>query len=192
MSSIQALISSKIRIEILRILTLNAESALHINELIRQTGFSPRGVERELKNLLSVGILRKEISGNQHHYQLDSACPIYPEIKGLVLKTVGLYDVLKRAFAPAKDHIELVFVFGSFATGDYGNKSDVDLFVVSDLPGVELAKLTGPVQNEIGRAVNVSHFSTEEFRRRKQEKDHFVTRALGDPRMTIIEKLNDT
>jgi predicted transcriptional regulator len=65
MSCLQALISSKIRIEILRILTLNTESALHINELIRQTGFSPRGVEKELKNLLSAGILKKGSSPNR-------------------------------------------------------------------------------------------------------------------------------
>jgi predicted nucleotidyltransferase len=136
--------------------------------------------------------LKKEVSGNQHHYHLDSSCPVYPEIKSLVLKTVGLCDVLKRALAPAEDHIELACVFGSFAKGDYGNESDVDVLLVSDLPGVELAKLTGPVQNEIGRAVNVSHFSVEEFRRRKQEKDHFVTRILENHRMMIIEKSNDT
>jgi exodeoxyribonuclease V alpha subunit len=47
MDSIHALISSKTRIEILRILVLNPESAFHINELSRQTGFSPRGVEKE-------------------------------------------------------------------------------------------------------------------------------------------------
>jgi len=192
MSSLQALISSKIRIEILRILTLNNERGLYINELIRKTGFSPRGVEKELKNLLSAGILKKEITGNQHRYQLDPTCPVHSEIKGLILKTVGLYDVLKRALAPAEDHIELACVFGSFAKGDYGNESDVDVLVVSDLSGLELAKLTGPVQNEIGRAVNVSHFSVEEFRKRKQEKDHFVTRILEDHRMMIFDKSNDT
>ena len=191
MAILQALISSKIRIEILRILTLNTESALHINELIRKTGFSPRGVEKELKNLLSAGILKKEISGNQHRYQLDSTCPVYPEIKGLVLKTVGLHEVLNGALAPAVKQIEFACIFGSFAKGDYGNDSDVDVLVVSDLPGIELSKLTGPVQNEIGRAVNVSHFSVEEFRKRKQEKDHFVTTILENNQMVIIGKSND-
>ncbi|MDL1975976.1 MAG: winged helix-turn-helix domain-containing protein [Deltaproteobacteria bacterium] len=86
----EPLISSKTRIEILRILALNPESAFHINELSRRTGFSPRGVERELKNLLAGGILKMEVLGNQHRYQLDPHCPINREIRGIVLKTVGL------------------------------------------------------------------------------------------------------
>jgi hypothetical protein len=51
----EPLISSKTRIEILKILALNPESAFHINQLGRQTGFSPRGVEKELKNLIGTG-----------------------------------------------------------------------------------------------------------------------------------------
>ncbi len=89
MASIQALISSKIRIQVLRILTLNPENSFHINEMSRRTGFSLRGVEKELKNLLSGGILKREVSGNQHRYRLDPQCPIYVEIKGIFMKTGG-------------------------------------------------------------------------------------------------------
>ncbi len=186
MPSIQALMSSKIRIEVLRILTLNPESSFHINEMSRRTGFSPRGVEKELKNLLSGGILKREVSGNQHRYQLDPQCPILGEIKSIFLKTVGLTEVFKAALNPVKEKIELAFVFGSFATDDYGNQSDIDLLVVSELAGVRLAELLGPVQNEIGRSINVSQFSPVEYRRRLQEKDHFVSQVIEGPRMTII------
>jgi predicted transcriptional regulator len=57
MTDVRTLISSKIRIEILKILALNPESTFNINELSRRTGFSIRGVEKELKNLLTGGIL---------------------------------------------------------------------------------------------------------------------------------------
>jgi predicted nucleotidyltransferase len=192
MSSLRALISSKIRVELLRILVLNPESAFHINELSRRTRFSPGGVERELKNLLSGGILKKEVSGNQHHYQLDPHCPINREIRGIVLKTVGLSDLLNDALRPVEDKIEMAFVFGSFASGDYGNDSDIDLFVVSDLAGVKLAELLGPVQNEIGRAINTSQFAPTEYKERRQRGDHFLTRVFDGPRIMIIGDIDES
>jgi len=191
MVDLRALISSKTRIELLRILALNPEDAFHINELSRRTGFSLRGVAKELQSLFSGGILKKEISGNQHRYQLDPDCPIHNEIKGLVLKTVGLSDVLKRVLGPVEKKIELALIFGSFASGDYDNTSDVDLFVVSELSGVKLSELLGPVQNEIGRAINVSQFSRSEYKQRKKQRDHFVTRVLDGPTITVIGHIDD-
>ena len=192
MVDLRALISSKIRIELLRILALNPEDAFHINELSRRTGFSLRGVAKELNNLLSGGILIREISGNQHRYQLDPDCPIHKEIKGLVLKTVGLSDVLKRVLHPVEKEIELAFIFGSFASGDYDNTSDVDLFVVGDLSGVRLAEVLGPVQNEIGRAINVSQFTPTEYRRRKKRRDHYLTRVLEGAKIIVVGHIDES
>jgi predicted nucleotidyltransferase len=191
MVNLRSLISSKTRIELLKVFVLSPESAFHINELSRRTGFSPRGVERELKNLLSGGILRKEVSGNQHHYQLDPACTINEEIRGLVLKTVGVSDVIKKALSSVEDKIDIAFVFGSFATGDYGNESDLDLLVVSNLPGVKLAELLGPAQNEIGRPINISQLTQDEYMERRGKGDHFFTRAIEGPRITIVGHVDD-
>lgn len=192
MDSIHALMSSKTRIEILRILALNPESAFHINELSRRTGFSPRGVEKELKNLLAGGILKMEVLGNQHRYQLDPHCPINREIRGIVLKTVGLSDVVKESLRPVEDKIEIAFVYGSFASGDYGNESDIDLFVVSDISGVKLAELLGPVQNETNRAINTSQFTSSEYNQKKQGNDHFLTQVLDGPRIIIIGDMDES
>lgn len=192
MINIRALISSKIRIEILRILSLNPDSKYNINELSRMTAFSPRGVEKELKNLLNGGILKKEVSGNQHRYQLDSLCPIYLEIKNLIVKTVGIADIIKHALEPVAPNIELAFIFGSFASGDYGNDSDVDLFLVTGIAGLKLAELLGDLQNELGRAINISQFTSDEYRKRIAKKDHFLTRVFEGPRIEIIKKSHES
>jgi predicted nucleotidyltransferase len=191
MVDIRALIPSKIRLELLKILALDPGNGFHVNELSRRTGFSLRGVARELENLLSGGLLRREILGNQHRYQLDPDCPLNSEIKRLVVKTVGLSDVLKRVLEPVEKEIELALIFGSFASGDYDNTSDVDLFVVSEISGVRLSELLGPAQNEIGRAINVSQFSGSEYRRRKKARDHFLTRVLEGPTLTVIGRIDD-
>ena len=192
MSDIQALITSKIRIEILRILSLNPDSKYNINELSRMTAFSPRGVERELKNLLNGGILKMEVSGNQHRYQLDSLCPIYPEIKNLIVKTVGIADIIKQALEPIASDIEHAFIYGSFATGEYRNDSDVDLFLVTGINGLKLAELLGNLQNSLGRSINISQFTSEEYRKRMAQKDHFLTRVIEGSRIEIIKQRHES
>jgi predicted nucleotidyltransferase len=192
MADIHKLISSKIRIELLKTLVLNPESTFNINELSRRTGFSLRGVEKELKNLLSGGILRKEVTGNQHRYQLDPLCPIQREIKGIIIKTVGIVVLLKQALRAIEQKIERAFIYGSFASGDYGNDSDVDLFIVTELSGLKLAELLGGVQNEIGRPVNVSQFTSDEYKRRKAQNDHFLNRILEGPKITIIGDIDES
>jgi len=191
MTDIRALISSKIRVEILKILALNPDSQYNINELSRKAVFSPRGVEKELKNLLAGGILKKEVSGNQHRYQLDPNCPIYFEIKNLIVKTVGITDVIKHALEPVSHDIEHAFIFGSFASGDYGNDSDIDLFLVTAISGLKLAELLGDLQNRFGRSINISQFTSDEFKQRISRNDHFLTRVLEGPRVEIIRRRNE-
>jgi len=185
MASIQSLISSKIRIQILKLLVTDSVGAFNINEISRRIGTTPRGVEKELKNLLSGGILKREIIGNQHRYQLDENCPILKEIKGIIIKTVGVAHLIQKALKPAERKIDRAFIFGSFASGDYGNESDVDLFMVTKLSGLEVAELIGDLQNEIGRAINVSQVSADEFYRKKRNNDHFLSQVLKGPKIDI-------
>ena len=192
MASIQSLITSKIRIELLRLFTLNPQSSFNINELSRRTGFSIRGVMKELKNLHVGGILLRELACNQHRYQFDPECPIQREIKGLIIKTVGVVEIMKQALGPLEDEIDLAFIYGSFATGDYDNESDVDLLLVTGLQGLKVAEVLGEVQNEIARSVNVSQFTLAEYMQRKRTKDHFLTGVLNGPKIILLGTEDDS
>jgi predicted nucleotidyltransferase len=91
-----------------------------------------------------------------------------------------------------EDEIDLAFIYGSFAAGDYSNDSDVDLYIVGDLSGIRLAELLGPVQNEIGHPVNISQFSLDEYRQRKELNDHFISKVFQVPRITILGQLDES
>lgn len=192
MINIYHLISSKIRVALLKIMALNPESSFNINELSRLTGFSLRGVDKELKNLLSGGLLRRDISGNQHRFRLDPACPIQQELKGIITKTVGVSEILKKGLSQIRDDIHLAFVYGSFASGDYRNQSDIDLFIVSDIPGRRLSEFLSPLQEQLSRPINTSHFSLLEYKQRKDRGDHFVKRVLGGPKILLFGSLPES
>jgi predicted nucleotidyltransferase len=191
MADIYRLLSSKIRVELLRILAINPESSFNINELSRRSGFSLRGVDKELKNLLSGGIVRMEITGNQHRYGLDPLCPIYKEVTAIIIKTAGVADMIREKLKEVEDQIHLAFVYGSFASGDYRNDSDVDLFIVSEISGVKVSELLGPLQNQIDRPINTSHFSLSEYSNRKGKGDHFVSSVLGAPKIVLFGDPNE-
>jgi len=113
-------------------------------------------------------------------------------VKGIIAKTVGIADALKKGLAQVRDEIHLAFIYGSFASGDYGNESDVDLFIVSDISGVKLSELLGPLQEQLGRPINTSQFSLREFRKRIDKGDHFVNSVLGGPKMVLFGSLNES
>jgi hypothetical protein len=46
------------------------------------------------------------------YLKADLNCPIFPEIRELLIKTVGFVDVLKDALEPVRSGIHVAFVYG--------------------------------------------------------------------------------
>jgi hypothetical protein len=63
--------------------------------------------------LSEAGLVTVTRQGNQKHFQANAAAQVFSELRGLVLKTMGLADVLKIALEPLFSQIELAFVYGS-------------------------------------------------------------------------------
>ena len=86
--------------------------------------------------------------GNRKHYQANPGSLVFEELRALVLKTVGLADVLRAALPPVSKDIRAAFVYGSVAKGQDTAASDVDLMVVSDrLTHADLFAAQGHVQS---------------------------------------------
>jgi predicted nucleotidyltransferase len=180
------LLSSKIRAEIFRnLFGIAPDSALYMREIERRTGFAIGTVQTELKKLQRLDIISRVKDGNRVYYRANTAHPVYPEIRALVLKTSGLADVIVNALGN-ETGIRVAFVFGSFARQEEKAGSDVDLMVVGD---IGLRKLTGllmDVSGKIGREINPHVFSEKEFVKRKKDQNHFLNQVLEAPKIFII------
>ena len=185
------LLSSRIRAEIFRnLFGIAPDSALYMREIERRTGFAIGTVQTELKKLQRLDIISRVRDGNRVYYRANTAHPVYPEIRALVLKTSGLADVIVNALGN-ETGIRVAFVFGSFARQEEKAGSDVDLMVVGD---IGLRKLTGllmDVSGKIGREINPHVFSEKEFVKRKKDKDHFLNQVLEAPKIFIIGTENE-
>ena len=186
MGILSELLSSKIRAEIFRnLFGIAPDTALYMREIERRTGFAIGTVQTELKKLKRLDMISRVKDGNRVYYRANTAHPLYPEIRALVLKTNGLADVLKNALDNEKD-IRVAFVFGSFARQEEKASSDVDLMVVGN---IGLRKLTGllmDVAGKIGREINPHVFSEKEFIKRKAGQDHFLKQVLESPKIFIV------
>ena len=118
------------------------------------------------------------------YYRAKTECPLYPEIRNLVLKTSGLSDVLKSALTDKR--IRVAFVFGSIARGEEKAGSDVDLMVIGQLGLRDLSRLLSGLEEKIGREINPHVLREEEFQKRIRAKEHFVSSVIEAPKFFII------
>jgi hypothetical protein len=69
-------------------------------ELIRLAKGGTGAVHRQLGRLAAAGLVSTTRTGNQKHYQARRDSPVFEELHGLVVKTVGVVDPLRRALVP--------------------------------------------------------------------------------------------
>lgn len=189
MNILQQILSSKIRTEIFRIFFgLNSQET-HLRGIERATGFAIGTVRHETNNLVQIGLLKKRIDGNRSYFSANKNHPLYPDIHNIVLKTVGLVDVIK---SPLNNQpIQLALLFGSIAAGNFTSDSDIDLFVIGEIGLRQLSANLRDAANKIGREINTVTMTPQEFRNKKANKDHFLTQIISSPKLMIIGNENE-
>lgn len=179
----------KVRQRVLAVLFTAPHRSFYTNEVISLAQSGAGAVQRELADLAAAGVLTVHKQGNQKHYQANAAAPVYAELRGLVLKTMGLADVLRTALAPLAPRIEQAFVFGSIARQQDTAASDVDLLIVSkDLGYGEVLAALEPASQTLGRTINPSLYAPADFKVRRLRDNAFITRVMQQPKIWLISK----
>jgi len=174
------------RRRILALLYSNADQSFHLRRVVRETSLSPGSVHRELRQLVEVGIVARTQQGRQVYFRADPACPVFSELRGLIVKTAGVADVLGRALAPLSDRIRAAFIYGSFAAGSERSRSDVDLMVVGEATFAEVSDALGPPERALGREVNPVVYPESEFRAKAGQSRQFMRTVLRGPKVFLL------
>lgn len=171
---------------LLRLFMLDPEREYYQRELQRLTGAHLRQLQRDLVRLEQSGLVERRSHGNRTYYLAAATHPAFADMRGLVLKTVGLGDVVRDALQSVAVSIDVAFIYGSFAAGNAAAGSDVDLFVVGSVSRRDLAVAVNAVAAELGRELNPVIFTRPEFAERRRTGDHFVSTVLAGPRIRLI------
>jgi len=172
---------------VLRILFGQPSRSFYANELIGLAASGSGAVQRELATLTNSGLVTIKTIGNQKHYQANADSPIFAELCAIVQKTVGLAEPLREALAPLATQIAAAFVYGSVAKNSDSASSDIDLLLISDAVNyAELFLVLEDTSNTLGRQVNPTILTREEFNKRLARQESFLTRVLEQPKIWII------
>ena len=181
---------SKVRQRVLAVLFGTPDRSFYANEVIALARSGTGAVQRELAGLAAAGLLTIRKQGNQKHYQANANAPVFAELRGLVLKTMGLADVLLAALMPLAGQIDVAFVYGSVAKQQDTAQSDIDVLIVSsNLANLGYADVFGALEAAsatLGRKINPTLYTREEFNKRLANKNAFVTRVLQQPKVWLI------
>lgn len=182
---LSTLITSKTRVELITWFVSHPGERFHYSQLLNIFAASAQSVQNELKRLEKVGLLSSQKEGNIRFYWANQDFILYPEIKSIIFKTVGVGDELKKSLAKIGD-IKSAFIYGSVAKNLEDARSDIDVMIIGDVSEDALNKAILKAEEHLGREVNYSIFSPSDWKKQMKAKKAFVANVAKDKKIFLI------
>jgi uncharacterized protein len=179
------------RSALLSMLYGHVDQAFYLRQLVRAVGTGHGALQRELKRLTDLGLIVRRSQGNQVLFQANAQSPVFPEIKSLITKTIGIHDVIRSSLASLGTEIRIAFVYGSVARQQERANSDVDLMVLGSAPFGEVVSALGSAQKTLGREINPTVFAVGEFRSKLASGNHFLRSVMKEKKLFVLGTEND-
>jgi len=178
------LITSQSRIKLLNVLLAQPSEMYHVRELVRRTGDEINAVRRELLFLEKKGLLVREPRANRVYYSLSKSYPFYFDLLRMGSKMAGLgAGILRNRVKIGK--IKYAMFSGKFTRRMEKRPTDVDLLIVGTIVLPELAILIRDEEKRLGREINYTVMTEEEFSFRKKKRDPFILSVLSGSRVML-------
>ncbi|MEM5815733.1 MAG: nucleotidyltransferase domain-containing protein [Candidatus Aenigmatarchaeota archaeon] len=187
---LKRLVTSRTRVKLLKLFFLNREREFYLREIAKLTGDNLNSVRRELNNLVKIKIIEERKRGNQKLYKVNKNSPVHEELRKLILKTVGIGDTLRENLLKL-NNVVYALIYGSFATGEEVEESDIDLLIVGDLDEEKVIEVIRRLEYELTREIHYILWSTKEFEKRVKERNHLLLDIVEKPIIMIIGDENE-
>lgn len=126
---------------------------IHLKELARELKMSPRSVKIYCDELEKEGVIICRKQGNLRLFSLNNENYVVREMKrayiAALLKELDIDKLSKKAISIA--------IYGSYASGEYDEKSDLDILVVGNKKEVNREILTN-ISEKIGKDIQLTVF----------------------------------
>jgi DNA-binding MarR family transcriptional regulator len=176
-SLLRPLLISKTRAKLLMVFLNNPGKIFYVRELVRMVDEQINAVRAELARLERAGMLHTETRANRKFYGFRKDYIFYSELTRMIAKSSGLGgDIIKERNKLGK------IKFATLSTGFLRRRpvgaADVDLLIVGNVVLPQLTALVKKSENFIGRELNYTVMSEDEFTFRKRRKDPFITNVI--------------
>jgi predicted nucleotidyltransferase len=179
-------ITSKSRQKLLALFLTHPDERFYLKQLRRDLSIaSSRLLQDELAKLEAVGFLTSMREANTRFYRVNKAFPLYPELKSMIFKTIGLADFLRQSLDELGE-IRVAFIYGSVAKNREEARSDVDLMVIGDVDMDKLHAVIHRAEDALVREINTSVFGFEDWKKQLAAKKAFVRDVAEGPKLFLI------
>ena len=175
------LFSSVIRVEILALLFNNPTERFYLREIARLVGKNAAGVKRELDNLYRMGIVNVEPLGNLRYYRVNPDCYLYPELRGLIVKALGVEGTLKSILRAAES-VSAAFLYGPCVQDQKANIVDL-LLVGQTTPTLETR--FREAEAKLGKTIRATFLDEKVYREWTRKGDARLSNMIAGKRITL-------
>lgn len=163
---LESLITSKTRLKMLLKFFTNSNATAYLRGMAEEFGESTNAIRHELNNLSRAAYLVATEDGRTIRYRANTDHPLYPEIKNLVHKYLGLDKIVDQILS------KLGTLYYAFVVGDYAHGKDsglIELVLVGDIDTKYLVQLTRKVERLINRRIRASVIGLQDFRSKEPQ-----------------------
>ena len=154
------LIASKTRIKLLMRLFFNPKTRSYLRELAKEFNVSTNAVREELNQLKKTHLLTSEKNGRQVYYKANLKHPLYPELKSMIDKVMGVDQVIDGIVNRLGD-LEEAYLIGDYAEGK--DTGIIDLVLVGNIDQYHLNDLIRKTERYLKRKIRSLVLNRQEF-----------------------------
>lgn len=181
---LERLFGSRTRAKLLVLFTGGVRRPYYVRELARLVDERVNSIRREVENLRRIGLLQTHLRAGKKFYTVNPAFPLLEELSKLATK--GGKSIVDQLFEGVRriGNIRLVLLTGFFTQTKH---APTDMLIVGDAKAVPLQQFIDTVQEELGRDINFTVMTVEEYEYRRKMNDHFLQEVM---RLEPVELVN--
>lgn len=154
------LIGSKTRIKLLIRLFFNPKAKAYLRELAKEFNVSTNSVREELNQLTKTELLKSQKNGRQILYMANQEHPLFPELKSMVSKVMGIDQVIDGIVNRLGD-LECAYLIDDYAEGK--DTGIIDLLLIGNIDQYHLNDLSRKTERYIKRKIRSLVLSKDEY-----------------------------
>ena len=179
---LSSLISSKTRVKILMRLFFNPGTRAYLRELAKEFNVSTNAVREELNQLTKTSLLKSERKGRNVYYQANTDHALFPELKSMVSKVMGIDRVIDGIVTRLGD-LERAYLIDDYAEGK--DTGIIDILLVGEIDQYHLNDLSRKTERYIRRKIRVLVMTAQEY-------DAFLPNLEKRPHFLIWKENNQS
>lgn len=190
---IEQLFGSKTRVKLLHLFYTNPNRSFYVREITRKVDEQINSVRRELSNLLSIGIIKSDTSGNKLYYEVNQGFKHYEALRSIFTqvstsKEPGVaVDDTTSSFRNLGS-VDLAILTGVFTRDPV---APVDVLIVGDINRNKLDKLIAELEEEEGKELRFTVLPREQYNYRQNLNDRFLTSVMDSKKTVLIDRISE-